>query len=98
MKRFIVAVKTGSNYSFGFVKLDPGEQVRTIDFYYNVIKTSFPSREHVSVMLTKWRSESAKTLYSATDVDKFKNIVNNDQDTMFAMVFDQEWEMLIERK
>lgn len=98
MKRFIVAVKTGSNYSFGFVKLDPGEQVRTIDFYYNVIKTSFPSREHVSVMLTKWRAESAKTLYSATDVDKFKNIVNNDQDTMFAMVFDQEWEMLIERK
>ncbi len=98
MKRFIVAVRTGPNYSYGFITPDDQKNMNDFAFYYNVIKTSFPDRPGVSNMLFKWQQNTPKTLYNTDNTDKLKSIVNNNENTIFAMVFEEEWEMLIDRK
>ena len=98
MKRFIVAVKTGTNYSYGFITPDDQKNMSDHLFYFNVIKTSFSGRDGASKMLYKWQQTTPKTLYSTNDISKLSAIVNNDSNTQFAMLFDDDWSMLIERK
>lgn len=94
VKEFMIAVKNGMTYHFGFIKIDEEHKGRDESFYFNVVKNSFPTRENVNVMITKYRQESEKTLYVANTSEELQAVFEKRKDLMFGMIFENSWRKL----
>lgn len=88
---FFIAVRNGMTYHFAFIKIDNDRKGRDIKFYYDVIKNSFPTRDAVNIMITKYRQESEKTLYTAHTTEEVQAVFNKRKDLMFGMIFEDQW-------
>lgn len=94
MKEFMLAVKSGITYHFGFIKIDDDHKDKDKDFIFNVVASSFPTREHVSAMISKYRQESERTLYTAKTSEELQGIFEKRSDLEFGMIFEDKWRLL----
>ena len=88
---FMIAVKNGMTYHFGFIKIDHDRVGRDNKFYFDVIKNSFPTRDVVNIMIMKYRQESEKTLYTAKSSEELQEVFNKRRDLIFGMIFEDTW-------
>lgn len=88
---FLIAVRSGMTYHFAFIKIDSDRNGRDNKFYFDVIKNSFPNREAVNIMITKYRQESERTLYKAKTSEELQNVFNKRKDLLFGMIFEDTW-------
>ncbi len=92
---FMIAVKNGTTFHFGFIKIDRDRVGKDNKFYFDVIKNSFPNRENVNMMISKYRQESEKTLYTAHTSEELQQVFNKRKDLLFGMIFEDRWRELV---
>lgn len=97
MKKFMIAVNSGINFSFAYIKIDNFDNPNP-EFYLELIKNAFPSREYVNKMLAEYRKASSKTLYSSPDLESLIAKKNNNADVICLLVYDasNEWRIVNE--
>ena len=95
MKKFIIAVNSGINFNFAYIKIDDFKE-KDNDFYLALIKNAFPDRDSVNRMLAGYRKASMNTLYSAPDIQSIITKKNNNPDILCVLVFDasNEWSLM----
>lgn len=91
---FLIAVQSGTTFHYAFIKIDEDRSGYDNDFYFNVIKNSFPTRETVNIMISQYRKESEKTLYTAKSKDEIKEVMQKRTDLLFGMIYEEEWSLL----
>lgn len=92
---FLVAVKKGIQFYFFFIKIDHDRVGRSNEFYFEVVKNSFPQIAEINVMLQKYREASDNTLYTAKNSEELQNVFNKRKDLIFGMVFEtSSWKYL----
>lgn len=88
---FMISVKTGSSYHIAFIKIDKDRQGRDQSFYFDVVKNSFPTRQAVNIMISNYRRDSDKTLYSKPTFAEVQEVLNKRTDLLFGMIFEDTW-------
>lgn len=96
MNKFVMVVSVGSNFHYTIIKIDNFEN-QDAHFYLELLKASFPNREHVNMMLKKYREASAKTLFSIDNLESLRLKMNNNKEILFGLVFDKndEWSIML---
>lgn len=93
-KEFMLAVKNGMTYHYGYIKIDEDHKDRDENFLFTVVKSSFPTRDHVNLMISKYRQESERTLYTAKNSEELQEKFENRTDLAFGMIYENEWKLL----
>ena len=91
----MLAVRSGMTYHYGFIKIDEDHKDKDKDFIFNVVASSFPTREHVSAMISKYRQESERTLYTSKTSELLHGVFNKRSDLEFGMIYeDNTWRLM----
>lgn len=92
---FMLAVKNGMTYHFAFIKIDLERKGRSNQEYFDSVRLSFPNRETVNLMISKYRQDSAKTLYTALTSQELQENFDRRPDLLFGMIYENSWKYLI---
>lgn len=86
MKKFIVAVKVSTAYSYMFINIDDNDR-QDFNFCFNVVSNTFFSQELVNRMLSETVKYSTKSLHSSDDMVSVKNKANMNPDIVGIMLW-----------
>lgn len=92
MKKFIVAVKSGTSYNYMFINVDD-QNINDMPYCFKIVSGTFFNQDMVNRMIGETRKNSEKSLHSTDDMVAVKNKAHMNPDILGIMLWDGQWQI-----